>query len=167
MIQLCNRYATPLLTGFFTVTLVTGTALFFHIGPQAFRGLHEWLSLALLLPFALHLWKNWRPMRAYFRHAPMAIALALTAAAALPFLLPTGEGATAGGPPAFRFAATALHNPVAEVAPLLGLDAQALTARLATEGYRFDRPDQPLDEVAVASGKDGNALMALLLAEAG
>lgn len=162
MIQFFKRYATPFITGFFLVSLVTGIALFFHTGPQAFRGMHEWLSMVLVLPFALHIWKNWRPMVSYFRHAPMVVALALTAVASVPFFLPASEGNAASGPPAFRFAATALHNPADKVAPLLGTDTAALTAQMTEAGYRFATPDQPLDEVAKASGKDGNALMALL-----
>ncbi len=39
------RYATPLTTGLFIVSLVSGIALFFHWGGAAFHGMHEWLSM--------------------------------------------------------------------------------------------------------------------------
>ncbi|HSO47757.1 MAG TPA: DUF4405 domain-containing protein [Rhizobiaceae bacterium] len=60
MPNLLMRYATPLTSGLFAVSLISGVALFFHLGQAAFHGMHEWLSMVLILPFALHLWKNWR-----------------------------------------------------------------------------------------------------------
>ena len=68
-----NRYATPLVTGLFLVSLISGVALFLHWGSGWFHGMHEWLSMVLILAFVLHLWKNWRPMTAYLRRAPMAL----------------------------------------------------------------------------------------------
>ncbi|MCE8421489.1 DUF4405 domain-containing protein, partial [Rhodovulum sulfidophilum] len=54
-----GRYATPFITGLFIVSLVSGLALFLHVGPSGFHAMHEWLSLLLIVPFVLHLWKNW------------------------------------------------------------------------------------------------------------
>ena len=62
MKSILYRYATPFTTGLFLVSLVSGVALFFHVGPAAFHGMHEWLSMVLILPFVLHMWRNWRPM---------------------------------------------------------------------------------------------------------
>ena len=44
------RYATPLITGLFLVSLISGLALFLHIGPGGLHPMHEWLSLVLILP---------------------------------------------------------------------------------------------------------------------
>lgn len=62
MKPLLLRYATPFISGLFLVSLISGIALFFHLGNATFRGMHEWLSMVLILPFVLHLWKNWRPL---------------------------------------------------------------------------------------------------------
>ena len=62
MPTLFKTYATPLTTGLFLASLISGIALFFHIGPSGFHGMHEILSMVLILPFVLHLWRNWRPM---------------------------------------------------------------------------------------------------------
>lgn len=75
MPNLLSRYATPLTTGLFLVSLISGIALFFHYGTAAFREMHEWLSMVLILPFVLHVWKNWRPFLAYFKRLPMALSL--------------------------------------------------------------------------------------------
>lgn len=56
-----RRYATPFITSLFLVSLVSGIALFFHVGAGWFHEMHEWLSMVLILPFFLHVWKNWRP----------------------------------------------------------------------------------------------------------
>ena len=89
---LLNRHAAPFITSLFLVLLVWGSALFFHVVPAGFHGMHEWLSLLLILSFALHPWKNRRPMTSYLRHAPMGVALAASAALAEVLLLPGGSG---------------------------------------------------------------------------
>ncbi len=141
MPQILHRYATPLIAGLFVVSLVSGLALFFHVGPRGFHGMHEWLSLALVAPFALHLWRNWRPMTSYLRHAPMAAALALSAAGAALFLIPSG-GAARGAPPQMAFASRVLQGTPAELAAALGTTPEAVVARLAQAGIAVsvDRP---------------------------
>jgi len=93
-----SRYATPFTTGLFMVSLVSGIALFFHFGTSAFREMHEWLSMVLILPFVLHIWKNWRPFLMYFKRPPMAIALGLSLAAGLAMAWPALTGTTSVSP---------------------------------------------------------------------
>ncbi|QYZ68280.1 DUF4405 domain-containing protein [Neotabrizicola shimadae] len=167
MAQALQRYATPFITGFFLVSLVTGVALYVHVGPAAFREMHEILSLVLILPFVLHLWKNWRPMLAYFKRAPMIIALAVTLVSSALFFIPSGEtGATAGGPPPFALAQAVIARPLADVAPVLGTTAEDLTARLTAAGFTVTGPDEALVDVATGSGKNPMELMAVLVAPA-
>lgn len=158
-----SRYATPFITGLFLVSLISGAALFFHVGPGGFHGVHEWLSMLLILPFVLHLWKNWRPMTGYFRHAPMAVALVASTIAAAAFLIPTGQTTTAGGPPQFRLAHLVLTQPLQEVTPAVGLTPEALTDRLTAAGLAVTDSTQPLTEIAAALGKSEADLVALLI----
>ncbi len=148
------RYATPLITGLFLVSLISGVALFFHIGSFAFHGMHEWLSTVLILPFGLHLWKNWRPMTAYFRRPPMAAALAVSVLAAVLFVLPTlGGSAGAGGrPPQFAVAQKLLNASVHDVAPAMGMQTDALIAQLRAAGMPVAADTQTLAQVAEAAG---------------
>ena len=162
MSSLLYRYATPFTTGHFLVSLVSGLALFFHVGPSGFHGMHEILSLVLILPFGLHLWRNWRPMVSYMKHAPMALALGVSVIAAGLFLIPSDEGA-AGGPPAFRFAAAVMAQPVAVVAPALGLSVPEAEARLMAAGF-VPGPGS-LQQMAAAAGKDAMEVQAALLGE--
>ena len=53
MPAILNRYATPLITGLFLVSMISGIALFFHWGSAWFHGMHEWLSMVLIVPFVL------------------------------------------------------------------------------------------------------------------
>ena len=87
----CRVTPPPLTTGLFLVSLISGIALFFHWGGGLFHGMHEWLSMVLIVPFVLHIWKNWRPFSTYFKRPAMGIALALSLVAAAAFMLPTGS----------------------------------------------------------------------------
>ena len=164
MPALLSRYATPFTTGLFLVSLVSGIALFFHVGTAAFREMHEWLSLVLVLPFVLHVWKNWRPFLMYFKRLPMAIALGLSLVAGLVFAWPaiTGTASGAGGTPAFAMVGIVSNGTPAQVAPLLGQSEDALVAALKEKGFTAADAGKKLSDIATASGKDTMELMATL-----
>ncbi|MEI4471179.1 DUF4405 domain-containing protein [Frigidibacter sp. MR17.24] len=156
------RYATPATLTFFLVSLVTGIGLFFHIGPSGFRGSHEWLSLVLVVPFLAHVWRNWRAMFGYLRGPRLAVTAAVTLLAMVPFFLPAqGGGSGRGGPPQVALARRVLAAPVQDVAPVLGLNADALVAALVAAGYAPE-PGLSLSAVAAAAGRDDAAMAALL-----
>jgi hypothetical protein len=164
MPRLLQRYATPAVTGLFLVSLVSGVALFLGVGQGLFREMHEILSMVLILPFALHVWKNWRPLANYLGRPPMTVALALSAAAALSFALGgMAEGGAADGPPQFAFTHAMLANSPAEVAPLLGTTPEALVAQLDAAGFNVTSPDEALSDIASASDQDEFALLRALL----
>jgi hypothetical protein len=155
-----SRYATPLVTGLFVVSLVSGVALFFHVGQAAFHGMHEWLSMVLILPFALHLWKNWRAFLTYLRRPAMAVATGLSLAAAIAFAYPAMTGAaSAGGPPQFAILEAMGKAPLEAVAPVLGMNADALASKLGEAGYKVDGTAQTLDAVAKASGRSSREIL--------
>ena len=167
MPDLLNRYATPFVTGFFLISLISGVALFFHVGTAAFREMHEILSLVLILPFGLHAWKNWRPLLNYFRRAPFWIGSAVSLAAAIAFAWPALTGAaagSAGGPPPFALSNAVMKAPVAEVAPVLNVTADDLLAGLKAKGFTVTGAEQSLVEIGKASGKDTMELAATLVA---
>lgn len=167
MPDLLNRYATPFITGLFLVSLISGVALFFHVGQQAFHGMHEWLSMVLIAPFVLHAWKNWRPLLSYVRRTPFWIGSAVSLAAALVFAWPALTGAASGGrggPPPLAFMNSVLANPVAEVAPVLNVTPDDLLAGLKAKGFTVTGAEQSLADIGKASGKDSMELAATLVA---
>ncbi|MFT3671768.1 DUF4405 domain-containing protein [Aestuariivirga sp.] len=167
MPDILNRYATPFVTGFFLISLISGVALFFHVGTSAFREMHEILSLVLILPFVLHVWKNWRSLLNYFRRTPFWIGSAVSLVAALAFAWPalTGSAAgTAGGPPPFALSNAVLKAPVAEVAPVLNTTPDDLLAGLKAKGFTVTTTDEALSDIGTKSGKDTMELAAALVA---
>ena len=165
MLTLAKRYATPLTTGLFLVSLVSGVALFFHWGASWFHGMHEWLSMLLIAPFALHLWRNWRPMAGYLKRPPLWIALGVSAALAAVFVVPVATGTAQGGgrPPQFAFAERLMDASVAEMAAAFDVSPAALQAHLAAAGWQA-QPEQSLASVAAEAGVSSGAVMAALLA---
>ncbi|MCC0028741.1 MAG: DUF4405 domain-containing protein [Brucellaceae bacterium] len=160
-----NRYATPLTTGLFLVSLISGIALFFHWGSQYFHGMHEWLSMVLIVPFVLHVWRNWHKFITYFKKPAMSAALVLSVAGALAFVVPVMNQPAGGarrGPPQFAVIQAVQNAPVAVAAPLFGHDGESLAAALREKGYTVASADQTLDQVAEASGKSGTELMGLI-----
>lgn len=160
--QVLHRYATPLITGLFLVSLVSGAALFFHLGSSWFRDMHEWLSLVLALPFVLHIWRNWKPMVSYVRRPPFAIAMAASLAAAAAFVVLPGEGGS-GGPPQFALSHAIVSHPAVEVAPLVGTTPEALVASLKAKGFTAADSATALADIATKSGKSEFELIAALL----
>jgi hypothetical protein len=92
MRSLVMKFATPLIVGLFLVSLISGIALFAHVGGNLFRGMHIWLSMVLILPFVLHVWKNWRAMTVYFRQWAFGLSMVASLAAALVFVANANQG---------------------------------------------------------------------------
>lgn len=161
MPALIQRYATPLITGLFIVSLVSGIALFFHVGQAYFHGMHEWLSMVLILPFVLHLWKNWRAMTTYFAKPAFAVAMGLSLVGGAVFAY-QGANNASGGPPQMALARMILASTPEEVAPLLNLSSEDLAAKLAAAGFATPAPGQSLADLAKASGKSDMELAGLL-----
>lgn len=157
------RYATPTITGLFLVSLVSGIALFFHVGGGLFNAMHEWLSMVLILPFVLHLWKNWRALTTYFWKGPMVAALALSLMAAAGFGLASMSGGRTGGPPQIALTHALFARTATEFAPVLGMSGEALAAQLRQAGYSAADPSLPLSAIAARSGKSEFELSSALL----
>lgn len=169
MSDLFRRFATPFMTGFFLISLVSGVALFFHVGQASFHEMHEWLSMVLIIPFALHLWRNWRAMMAYVGRAPLSIAAVASIVVALAFAWPslsgTAEGGRAGGPPQFGLANAVVAQPLSKVAPLVGQSPEALVTVLKGQGYAAAAPGLTLVEIARQSGRETGEIMSTLTSE--
>lgn len=162
MNRFIQRYATPLTTGFFLVSTVSGVALFFHWAPGIFHAMHEWLSMVLLAPFALHLVRNWRGLVGYLRRRTLVIPLALSLVVAVPFAA-AGLSQERGGNPAFRAVGVMTHASLATLAPVLDTTPEALIATLARQGHASASPEDTLTTLADASGESANELLFRLL----
>ncbi len=150
-----NRYATPFTTGLFVVSLVSGVFLFFHVGTAAFRGMHEWLSMVLIVPFVLHVWKNWPPILSYLKRGWLMWPLGVSLVAALGFAA-TGIfeiGGVGGNPQVAMFQAIG-NARIADLAPVLKITPAEIDARLARVGVTGASPDTSLTAAAKAAGME-------------
>lgn len=160
-----NRFATPITTGLFVVSAISGVALFFHWLPRAFHSMHVWLSMVLLLPFALHVWKNWRPLLTYAKRGTLVVPLVASLVVAAPFAVSGVTIDGRGGNPTARTLALMTQARISDLAPVLKITPDEMLAALERQGYQVRSTDQTLGEVASASGKRGTeALSALILA---
>ena len=168
MPALLSKWATPLITGLFFVSLISGIAIFFGVGRQYFQEMHEWLSMVLIVPFVLHLWRNWRPFLNYLSRPTMLISSVVTLVAAIFFAAPglMSSGDSRRGPPPERAVVEMLHrSTIGKIAPLFGLPAEELQMKLQGKGFTINSvSDDTIDEIAVASGKPASELLSTMLA---
>jgi hypothetical protein len=128
-----------------------------------FHEMHEVLSMVLLAPVVIHLWRNWKALAGYVRRAPMAIALALSLAAAGVYAYEGVGGSSAGGNPAIALVRQAQQAPLAALAPVLKLDETTAAQRLAAAGFAAPQPGETLAALATRSGRDPMEVLAALL----
>ena len=157
------RFGTPLTVGLFLVTAISGVALFFHIGPDSLRGVHEIVSLALLIPVGVHLWRNWNGFCNYFKRAamPVTLALSLAVVGAFAFAAPGGSDHVS---PARAFLTLAQTAPISALAPVLKLDEATALQRLEAFGIKEPKASETVAAVAARSGLAGFDVMAQLTA---
>jgi hypothetical protein len=160
-----ERYATPLTTGLFAVSAISGIALFFHWSQGTFHEMHEWLSMVLLVPFGLHLWKNWRMLLGYLRRGVLPLALAAALVVAMPFALSgaAGRGPGRAGNPAARVVRLLTQLPLSQLAVVLKTDPDILLGNLRQQGYTIASASDTLEMVAASSGREAPELMYTLL----
>ncbi|SDU17353.1 hypothetical protein [Stappia sp. ES.058] len=160
MTRFLKTHGTTFTIVLFTVSAVSGLFLFFHFGSAYFHSMHEWLSLVLILPVGVHLWRNWNGFSTYLKQGRLTIPLVIGLVGSLAFALPAMTSTSSGGNPVRAALSAIEQGTVAEVAPLFDLSAAELTARLEAKGYRLGAGGQSLADIANASGKQtGPALI--------
>ena len=154
-----NRYATPLTTGLFAVSAISGVALFVHLGQGVFHGMHELLSMLLLVPVGLHMWRNWSNSVSYAKRGTLLWPLVSCLVVAMPFAVSGMMASGRSGNPAFRIISVMTRARIGDLAPVLGTTPAALVAELRQGGYRVGSTEQTLDAAAAASGKSADQLL--------
>ncbi len=158
-----TRYVTPLTTGLFLVSAISGIALFFRWAPGTFHAMHEWLSMLLLVPFVLHMWRNWGAFMTYVKRKTLWIPLILCIIISIPFAWPSSQGQSGGGNPAFRVVRLMTQAPLSSLAPMLKTSPDALLKKLQDMGYKASSANDTLDGIAAAANEQSlNVLLKLL-----
>jgi hypothetical protein len=167
MPPILQRYATPLAIGMFLVSLISGLALFFGVWPGVFHGMHELVGLVLIVPFGLHLLRNWRPLVNYFSKPTFPATIAACLVAALGIGLASSAAGGGHGPAQFALLQALTATTPAKLAPALGIDAETLVATLKARGFATAVLDASLTDIAADSGKDKGDLASALVAAVG
>lgn len=152
-----SRYATPFTVGLFLVSTISGVALFFHWQSKLFHGMHEWLSMLLLLPVVFHIQKNWFAMTGYFKTRRIWVPLLLSLAGGAVFI---GLALNSPGRPPAPATSLIAKAPIAEIAPLFDVTPEALAAKLAAKGYAVATTEQTLETIAKKAGKPVDRVIA-------
>ena len=142
--------------GLFLVSGITGMMLFFKIGEGAIKGIHEWLSVAFVIASILHIARNWRPMKRYFKMRSFWGISVVVLLLVIVIAIPAGEGGH--GPRG--------HHPIAQVvdtlstaklealASTMNTTSDALVQKLRSDGLTVQNAQQTVQEVAQTSNRD-------------
>ena len=89
-IALSRQWVTPLLTGSFLLSAITGILLFFKIHLGLIKPFHEWLSWILVIASVLHIILNYAPLCKSLTPRLGRIIIAIFVLLTLGSLLPLG-----------------------------------------------------------------------------
>lgn len=151
-----RRYATQATTALSVVVGVTGVMMFFHVAKGEVEALHEWLGMAFVAVAVLHALRHRQAVVAMMGQTRMRVLFAAAAFAAIAFVaMPSQKG-----PNPFRQASqVVMQAPLKDLAPVMGISTQALTARLRAAGFAVADTSLSLDAIARDQGADPVALM--------
>lgn len=142
-----REWATPVVMGAFTLSGLTGVALFFGWKSQTTLTIHQWLGLTFAIGGLAHITVNFP---AYKRHLKQPLALtimlvyvALTIAAFLPLApaRPTNN-------PMTKLLAVLQRAPLNDMAHIFKVEPQILVERLKTAGFQVASSEQSVADVA-------------------
>lgn len=156
-----NKYATTFTTTLFFVSTISGVFLFFHIAGPFFKGMHEWLSMVLLIPVGFHLYKNWNSFLTYFRRKTIYVPIAASLVAAGVFM---AAGANGGGSPIGKIVHAIETSSVAEVAPIFDKTSQEMIAYLQDRGFKASSEDETLLSISRKSGTSPRRIISVIAA---
>jgi len=121
--------------------------------------------MVLILPFAFHIWKNWRALIGYIKRKQLVWPLVISLIAAAIFVVPSiiDNGAGGGGNPAFRAITVLSDLPATKLAVVLDVTPDDLVRTLQDRGLAVTSTDQNLREISIANGTDTRELLIWLL----
>ena len=155
--KLNREWVTPIATGAFLLSAVTGILLFFKIQVGASKFVHEWLSWVLVGGALLHVAANINAFKYHLSTRIGQVIIGLFVVALLVSFVPSGNG---GGEPPFMPPLRALSQaPLSTLAQLAKISPEQLRERLAQAGVSATTDQQSLSEIA---GNDMRKQISLL-----
>ena len=149
------KLGTPLAIAFFVMMALSGVMLFFKLGANFVKSMHEWLGLVFILAVALHVLRNTKPFLGYLRLSNFWWIAGLTLATAAAFVVPSALRATPVNKAGVNvLTARAQKATLPDLAALLGTTGPALATALQAKGLTVPHERASLEEVAKASGRE-------------
>ncbi len=159
-------WATPLATGAFTISAVTGLLMFFHIEIGSVEPVHKWLSWLLVASIMAHVVSNWKHFTGYFsQHAGrgvIGVAAFVTVLSLLPLFAENKK--EHGKEHQGKIALQALESSSLEtVALVVKTTPQQLVEKLEKSGFTVKDKSLTVKEIAKINGKIDKAVLGVLL----
>ena len=144
-----KKYSTPLRATTAVVVCVTGVMMFFHLYKGEVQAMHEWLGMGFVVAAVLHLLRHRRPLTLMMKQSRTHILLVLTLLISLAFLYPSSGGQQVN--PMRSTIEAVLRAPIKDLAPVVGVTTEELTARLADAGIEQPSPTDSIQTLAKSS----------------
>ncbi|NTV60272.1 MAG: DUF4405 domain-containing protein [Chlorobiaceae bacterium] len=161
--------ATPLVSGAFVISAVTGLLLFFDFEIGLVEPAHKWLSWLLLSGILLHLVLHWKQFTGYLSSKPATAVIGTGVLVALLSVYPGfGEKENEGGKEQLgKLSAYALSSSSLETLALVMKNSpENLVAELGKTGIIVKDPASTIQEIAKQNGKNDKELLVALLGNA-
>ena len=156
--SMLKKYSTPLTAATAIVVCVTGVMMFFHLYKGEVQAMHEWLGMGFVVAAALHLLRHRRPLTFMMKQSRAQILLVVTLLSSLAFLYPSSGGQKIN--PMRATINVVLHAPIKDLAPVVGVTTEELTARLAHAGVTKSSPADSIQSLARANQTEAMKLLA-------
>ncbi len=153
-----KKYITAVSAALFLIVAASGLAMFFHVGEDLVKEMHEWLAVIFVAAIGLHILKNWGGMKTYFRRGTIIAPVTLALLAAAAFIVPASLSTHSNPVPALF--QTLENARLADLGRVLDVPADSLSAALKQQGFVVHSSDQRLAEIA--SGSDRPTMAALM-----
>jgi len=157
--SLMRNYATPLAGALMLIVGGSGLAMFFHLASSNVKAMHEWLGLGLLTAIVAHLVRNGRALRNLVA-APRTQLLLGVSCLAVAMYLSFAPTDPAGNPVRSTLMAVE-RTPLSRLAPVFGLEPEAMIARLSEDGISAST-EQSITEIARATHEEPSHILGLL-----
>jgi hypothetical protein len=139
-----KSFATSATTWIFVVISISGVMMFFHFFDAYVKHLHEILGIAFVGAASVHIYANWRSMKAYFSQKLFLYSFAVVAIVSFMLAL----ASTQEGPnPKKVLIEAMLKAPLQNTLVVLSQDMQIAQTNLTQNGIKFSN-DQSLAQIA-------------------
>ncbi len=154
--KITRDWITPITTGAFLLTAVTGVLLFFHAATGLNKAVHEWLSWVFLIGAVVHLALNFAPFKKYLGQRKGQLLMGASVLLLVLSFIPIGGDHAPPFVPPVRALAQA---PLTTLAQVARTSPEQLRERLIGAGITANSDQQSISDLV---GDDFGAQMHLL-----